>query len=392
MAKPIQVAGLSRRTPVARTSTKVLRATLLDLLEKFPEARSGASEKGVHDLRVAVKRFREAFRLFRPILPKKTFRRHRDWIEDLNDALGEVRDRDVALARLHKLTAGLAESPLSVADLVARLDAERIAAARALAAMLDRFQLEGVPARLSARIESLEQQAAPGGPTHEFARERGRERPLDVRSRWSAGSSLCGTRRSARSGSRGIEPLDARRSRRLQADGPRTPLSPRRGQRKARPVGLSEGPRRERGDRRRHRAARGRRGGGRARADGAAAATRRAEAGRGLDLDRVLPHGLRRPRDAARETQDPLAELRRSDGRARPGEEPARAALGESHDLARDRRGAAAPSSRSPRRRALCRVDRGGSARAHPSSRRPAPTARTGLTGRTRRPSTAGVR
>ena len=86
MAKPIQVAGLSRRTPVARTSTKVLRATLLDLLEKVPEARSGASEKGVHDLRVAVKRFREAFRLFRPILPKKTFRRHRDWIEDLNDA------------------------------------------------------------------------------------------------------------------------------------------------------------------------------------------------------------------------------------------------------------------------------------------------------------------
>ena len=186
MAKPIQVAGLSRRTPIARASSKVLRATLLDLLEKVPEARSGASEKGVHDLRVAVKRFREAFRLFRPILPKKTFRRHRDWIEDLNDALGEVRDRDVALARLHKLTAGLAESPLSVADLVARLEAERIAAARALAAMLDRLQLEGLTAQLAAQIESLEQQAAPGGLTQEFTRERVRERLLDVRSRWAA--------------------------------------------------------------------------------------------------------------------------------------------------------------------------------------------------------------
>ena len=186
MAKPIQIAGLSRRTPVARASSEVLRATLLDLLEKVPEARSGASEKGVHDLRVAVKRFREAFRLFRPILPKKTFRRHRDWIEDLNDALGEVRDRDVALARLRKLTAGLAESPLSVADLVARLEAERIAAARALAAMLDRFQLEGLAAQLAAQIESLEQQAAPGGLTQEFARERVRERLLDVRSRWAA--------------------------------------------------------------------------------------------------------------------------------------------------------------------------------------------------------------
>ena len=185
MAKPIQVAGLLRRTPVARTSSKVLRATLLDLLEKIPEARSGGSEKGIHDLRVAVKRFREAFRLFRPVLRKKTFRRHRDWIEDLNDALGEVRDRDVALIELRKLTAGRAESG-SVGGLLARLQAERIGAAGALAAMLDRLQLEGVPAQLAAQIELLEQQAAPGGSTHEFARERVRERLLDVRARWAA--------------------------------------------------------------------------------------------------------------------------------------------------------------------------------------------------------------
>ncbi|TMH42560.1 MAG: CHAD domain-containing protein [Betaproteobacteria bacterium] len=186
MAKPIQIAGLLRRTPVARTSSKVLRVTLLDLLEKVPEARSGGSEKGIHDLRVAVKRFREAFRLFRPVLRKKTFRRHRDWIEDLNDALGEVRDRDVSLARLRKLTAGLAEPPGSVGGLLARIVAERIGAAGALAAMLDRLQLEGVPAQLAAQIELLEQQAAPGGSTHEFARERVRERLLDVRARWAA--------------------------------------------------------------------------------------------------------------------------------------------------------------------------------------------------------------
>jgi len=185
MAKPIQIAGLLRRTPIARTSSKVLRATLLDLLEKIPEARSGGSEKGIHDLRVAVKRFREAFRLFRPVLRKKTFRRHRDWIEDLNDALGEVRDRDVALIELRKLTAGRAE-PGSVGGLLARLEAERIGAAGALAAMLDRLQLEGVPAQLAAQIELLEQQAAPGGSTHEFARERVRERLLDVRARWAA--------------------------------------------------------------------------------------------------------------------------------------------------------------------------------------------------------------
>src|SRR5206468_8993035 len=137
MAKPIRIAGLLRRTPIARAASNVLRAVLLDLLEKIPEARSGDSQKGIHDLRVAVKRFREAFRLFRPVLRKKTFRRHRDWIEDLNDALGEVRDRDVALVELRKLTAGLAEPSGSVGGLLARIVAERIGAAGALTAMLD---------------------------------------------------------------------------------------------------------------------------------------------------------------------------------------------------------------------------------------------------------------
>src|SRR5258706_6447916 len=186
MAKPIQIAGLSRRTPIARAASKALRATLLDFLEKVPEARSADSKKGIHDLRVAVKRFREAFRLFRPVLRKKTFRRHREWIEDLNDALGEVRDRDVALVQLRKVTAGFAAPPGSVADLPARLESERLVAARALAAVLHRLQLEGGPAQLAARIESLEKQAVPGRPPPEFARERGRERLLDGRARGAA--------------------------------------------------------------------------------------------------------------------------------------------------------------------------------------------------------------
>src|SRR5229473_6172785 len=151
MAKPIRIAGLSRRMPIARASSKVLRVTLHDLLEKVPDARSGDPDKGIHDLRVAVKRFREAFRLFRSVLRKKTFRRHREWIEDLNDALGEVRDRDVALVQLRKLTAGIAEPPRSVADLPAHIESERLGAAAALAAMLDRLQLEGVPEQLAAR-------------------------------------------------------------------------------------------------------------------------------------------------------------------------------------------------------------------------------------------------
>jgi triphosphatase len=186
MAKPIWIAGLSRRMPVARSSSKVLQAVLFDLLEKLPGASGADSHKGIHDLRVAVKRFREAFRLFRPVLQKKVFRKHRKWIENLNDALGEVRDRDVALIHLRKLTLGHMELPGSVTELVSRLEAERVLAAEALAMMIDRLQLEGVPAQLGASIESIEQDAVSVQPTHEFACGRVRERLLDVRARWAA--------------------------------------------------------------------------------------------------------------------------------------------------------------------------------------------------------------
>ena len=187
MAKPIRITGLSRRMGIARAASKVLRGILLDLLERMPKGRGeDSSKKGIHDLRVAVKRFREAFRLFRPVLKKKTFRKHREWIEDLNDALGEVRDRDVALSRLRKLTAGPTAPPASVAELLARLEAERLASADALTALLERLQLEGVPAQLAAAVESIEQQAKSVQPAREFARGCVRERLVDMRGRWEA--------------------------------------------------------------------------------------------------------------------------------------------------------------------------------------------------------------
>jgi CHAD domain-containing protein len=92
----------------------------------------------------------------------------------------------VALVQLRRLTARLAEPPPSVAELMARLESDRVAEAAELAATLDRLQLEGVPAQLAARIESIEQETGSGQAAYEFARERARERLLDVRARWAA--------------------------------------------------------------------------------------------------------------------------------------------------------------------------------------------------------------
>ncbi len=55
--------------------------------------------EAVHDLRVATRRLRAALRLFRPDLPEKRYRRVRDGLRETAQALGAVRDLDVALAR-----------------------------------------------------------------------------------------------------------------------------------------------------------------------------------------------------------------------------------------------------------------------------------------------------
>ncbi len=188
VAKPIRIAGVTRRMPAARAAAKILEPILDDLVRRIPDARRGDPEKGIHDLRVAVKRFREAFRLFRPVFRKKTFRKHRTWIEQLNDALGEVRDRDVALERLAKLTSLLGDhAPPSVKRLRERLESERLGAVDSLAATLDRVTVAAHHEKLAAKIGQFVDAPAAGSPrAREFALESVRARLATVRARWVA--------------------------------------------------------------------------------------------------------------------------------------------------------------------------------------------------------------
>jgi CHAD domain-containing protein len=54
----------------------------------------------LHDMRVATRRLRAAMEVFRPCFPRKRYRRARKALKALADALGERRDRDVAIAFL----------------------------------------------------------------------------------------------------------------------------------------------------------------------------------------------------------------------------------------------------------------------------------------------------
>lgn len=110
---------MPRNRPVKalRGDQRLTEATALILRAKLPAVLryEAAVEVGgveaVHDMRIESKRLREAVRVLRPAVPRAAAQRLLPTVEELNDLLGQVRDRDVlaeALENLQERQEGLA--------------------------------------------------------------------------------------------------------------------------------------------------------------------------------------------------------------------------------------------------------------------------------------------
>ncbi|HSE21424.1 MAG TPA: CHAD domain-containing protein [Pyrinomonadaceae bacterium] len=84
---------------------KALKGKFAEMRELSKEARDGKSAEAVHDMRVAARRFRSALQDFRPCLNKRSVDLTLKQIRNISDALGEVRDQDVAILALENLAA-----------------------------------------------------------------------------------------------------------------------------------------------------------------------------------------------------------------------------------------------------------------------------------------------
>ncbi|MHC4994549.1 MAG: CHAD domain-containing protein [Planctomycetota bacterium] len=90
------------KTPTIDLAYAVLLSEFEAMRRHEPVAREGANIEGVHQMRVATRRGRAAFRAFKEALPKKpivAFNREFKWVAG---ALGEVRDLDVYRANVHR--------------------------------------------------------------------------------------------------------------------------------------------------------------------------------------------------------------------------------------------------------------------------------------------------
>jgi CHAD domain-containing protein len=154
MGKAKEIEGLSCDGRAADDIRRVLCARLGEMCERRAEALEWSDPEGVHDMRVASRRLRSAVRDFKPYLRQRKLANVADELKRVADALGAVRDEDVAIMALEELQR---EAPVEMRAGIARLADERRVvrdAARAtLVAAIEKEKLEGLQAAFAAALE-----------------------------------------------------------------------------------------------------------------------------------------------------------------------------------------------------------------------------------------------
>jgi CHAD domain-containing protein len=123
MAKAKEISGLDFGAAASDGIRLILRSRFAEMRSYRDAALDWSDIEGVHDMRVASRRLRSALRDFMPFLRQRKLRRFNKDLKALADALGAVRDQDVAITALEKLAA---EAPSEVsAGIEPFLDARR---------------------------------------------------------------------------------------------------------------------------------------------------------------------------------------------------------------------------------------------------------------------------
>lgn len=105
--RKLQAARLSTDDPVFKLAYRCLVEQFKEMLVEEPRAWEGLDPEGVHQMRVATRRIRAAFRAFRKVLPAsavKEFNQEFKWVAAV---LGDVRDLDVYRENFRQYTTAI---------------------------------------------------------------------------------------------------------------------------------------------------------------------------------------------------------------------------------------------------------------------------------------------
>jgi CHAD domain-containing protein len=142
-AKPIP--DLSADDAYADAAARIVEVRTGELIEHAQGVLDTGDIERVHDMRVATRRLRAALEIFEPCFPARSHRQALAEVKRLADALGERRDRDVAIAALHAFNDQMAAPDRRGVDsLIERLRAEQEEANVALAPLVQEANLRAL--------------------------------------------------------------------------------------------------------------------------------------------------------------------------------------------------------------------------------------------------------
>ena len=151
MAKARPIPGFAESATFCEAAARAIETRTEEVFEHADHVLDVTDIERVHDMRVATRRLRAALEIFAVCFPKAEHRRALKEVKRLADALGERRDRDVAIDRFEGVMKALtsAERP-GLKYLVDELRAEQSEANNVVAAVIERARTDGLHERLLA--------------------------------------------------------------------------------------------------------------------------------------------------------------------------------------------------------------------------------------------------
>ena len=152
MARAREVTGLDCQGSFAAAAARAVEVRSAEVFEHAEGVLRLDDTAPLHDMRVATRRLRAALEMFRPCFPRKRYRRAMKPLKALAAALGERRDRDVAIEFLRGFAADATTADRGRLEIaVAKLVEEQ----RRANADLEPYVDEGRLGELRARLDEL---------------------------------------------------------------------------------------------------------------------------------------------------------------------------------------------------------------------------------------------
>ena len=156
MAKARDIPGLEAEGTYGAAAARIVSIRAGEMVEEAEGVLDTEDIERVHDMRVATRRLRAALETFEPCFPAKPWRTALADVKELADALGERRDRDIAIDALSSFAAAMPtpDRP-GVESLISDLISEQLVANDALVEYVKPERLAALHERLTELVAAV---------------------------------------------------------------------------------------------------------------------------------------------------------------------------------------------------------------------------------------------